>query len=123
MRTFLLIVVPVALIALARLSLYTVDAGEYAYVTLLGRPIATFDGADSGEAGLHVGWPWPVQSVQRLDRRVQIFDLPATELLTHDPEGKTIDKTLSVEAYVVWKIADRDGVDAFVRTMGTPEKA
>jgi membrane protease subunit HflC len=123
MRTFLLILIPVVLFVAVRWSLYTVDAGEYAYVTLLGRPIATFDGADPNEAGLHVGWPWPVQSVQRLDRRVQIFDLPAAELLTHVPEGKTIDKTLSVEAYVVWRIADKDGVDAFVRTMGTPEKA
>ena len=123
MRTFLLLLFAVVLVVLARWSLYTVDAGEYAYVTLLGRPIATWDGADPNEAGLHIGWPWPVQAVQRLDRRVQIFDLPAAELLTHDPEGKTIDKTLSVEAYVLWRIADRDGVDAFVRTMGTPEKA
>ncbi|HEX3316079.1 MAG TPA: protease modulator HflC, partial [Gemmataceae bacterium] len=123
MRTFLFLLFVAVVVLLARWSLYTVDAAEYAYVTLLGRPIATLDGADPNEAGLHVGWPWPVQAVQRLDRRVQIFDLPAAELLTHDPEGKTIDKTLSVEAYVLWRIADRDGVDAFVRTMGTPEKA
>ena len=123
MRTLLLLLFAAAVICLARWSLYTVDAGEYAYVTLLGRPIATWDGADPNEAGLHIGWPWPVQAVQRLDRRIQIFDLPATELLTHDPDGKTIDKTLSVEAYVLWRIADRDSVDAFVRTMGTAEKA
>jgi modulator of FtsH protease HflC len=123
MRTLLVILFAAAVLCLARWSLYAVDAGEYAYVTLLGRPIATWDGADPNEAGLHIGWPWPVQAVQRLDRRVQIFDLPAAELLTHDPDGKTIDKTLSVEAYVLWRIADRDSVDAFVRTMGTPEKA
>jgi membrane protease subunit HflC len=107
-----------------RLSVFTVDAADYAYVTVLGEHVATYDGADlTGGAGLHVGWPWPVQAVQRLDRRLQQFDLPATELLTHDPEGKTIDKMLLVEAYVCWKIADRDAVDLFVRRIGTVERA
>jgi membrane protease subunit HflC len=116
----LLILVVVAL----RLSVYTVDAAEYAYVTLFGAHIATFDGSDeSTGAGLHVGWPWPAQSVQRLDRRLQQFDLPATELLTHDPEGKTIDKMLLIEAYVCWRIADRDAVDRFVQRIGSVERA
>jgi membrane protease subunit HflC len=116
----LLLVVALA----ARLSVYTVDAAEYAYVTVLGEHVDTFDGAaEDWGAGLHVGWPWPVRSVQRLDRRLQQFDLPATELLTHDPQGKTIDKMLVVEAYVCWRIADRDAVDLFVRRIGTVERA
>ena len=119
---------PLALLILVaiglRLSVYTVDAAEFAYVTLLGEHTATFDGANGDDgAGLHVGWPWPAQSVQRLDRRLQQFDLPPTELLTHDPEGKTIDKMLLVEAYVCWRIADRDAVDLFVRRIGTLERA
>ena len=61
----------------------------------------------TGNAGLHVKLPWPIQSVQRLDRRVQLFDLPPAELLTHDPQGRTIDRTLTVEAYVC--LADRRG--------------
>ena len=48
------------------------------------------------------------QSVHTLDRRLQFFDLPETELLTHDPKGNTIDRTLSVVAYVCWRITDRD---------------
>src|SRR3954451_13641762 len=95
--------IPLALAVLAvvamRLSAYTVDATEYAYVTFLGTHVATHDGADGENgAGLHVGWPWPVLAVQRFDRRLQQFDLPATELLTHDAAGKTIDKMLLVEA-------------------------
>ncbi len=121
-------VYPILLLAVVavvlRLSLYTVDAAEYAYVTLLGAHVATYDGSsEETGAGLHVGWPWPVQSVQRLDRRLQQFDLPATELLTHDPEGKTIDKMLLVEAFVCWRIADHDAVDLFVRRIGTIERA
>src|SRR4051794_22748589 len=101
--------------------LYTVDQAEYAYVTQFGRPVATLDGAIA--AGLHVKLPWPIQTVQRLDRRVQLFDLPPAELLTHDPQGRTIDRTLTVEAYVCWRIAGADGVDRFLRTVGTPEQA
>src|SRR5439155_11542024 len=102
-------------------ALFTVDQAEFAYVTQFGRPVATLDGVT--DAGLHLKLPWPVQSVQRLDRRVQLFDLPPAELLTHDPQGRTIDRTLTVEAYVAWRVAGADGVDRFLRTVGTPEQA
>jgi membrane protease subunit HflC len=98
-----------------------VDRAEYVYVTQFGQHRATFDGATEG--GLHVKLPWPVQSVQRLDRRLQSFDLPETELLTHDASGQTIDKTITVVAYVCWRIADADGVDRFIRRVGQPERA
>jgi modulator of FtsH protease HflC len=112
-------------IVAVRFSCYTVDAAEYAYVTVLGRHVATHDGAAGGDdgAGLHVGWPWPVQTVQRLDRRLQQFDLPALEQLTHDAKGNTIDKRLLIEAYVCWRIADRDAVDVFVQSIGSAERA
>ena len=112
------------LLVVLRLSVFTVDASEYVYLTQFGRHVATFDGGDAdNDAGLHFGWPWPVQSVQRLDRRMQYFDLPGTELLTTDDDGKTIDKTLAIRAYVCWRIAGKDAVDPFIRRMGTPEQA
>src|SRR5689334_15322024 len=124
MRKYLFLIVALALVAwLARTSLFTVDRTEYVYLTQFGRPVTTFDGARADEAGLHFKLPSPIQSVQRLDRRLQYFDLPGTELLTHDPRGKTIDKTLTVDAYVCWRIAGKDGVDRFIRTVGTPERA
>jgi membrane protease subunit HflC len=124
MRKYILLIVALALVAwLARTSLFTVDRTEYVYLTQFGRPVATFDGAQTDEAGLHFKLPSPIQSVQRLDRRLQYFDLPGTELLTSDTEGKSIDKTLTVDAYVCWRIADKEGVDRFIRTLGTPDKA
>ena len=123
MRTAFFIFLAIAALVLARWSFFTVDASEYVYVTVLGRPVATYDGADPDQAGLHFGWPWPIQALTRLDRRTQLFDLPTTELLTHDPDGKTIDKTLSVEAYVLWKIADADAVDRFIKRLGSAERA
>src|SRR5207244_4515490 len=97
MRYLIVLAVLVVLAVEARMSLFTVDPTEFVYITEFGRHVATYDGDRPGEAGLYWRWPWPVQSVQRLDRRLQHFDLPPAELLTHDPKGKTIDKTLTVE--------------------------
>ena len=116
---------PVAALILlvgARMCLFTVDRAEYVYVTQFGRHIATYDGADAGDAGLHWKWPAPIQSIHRLDRRLQVFDLPARELPTNDPEGRTIDKMLTLDAYVCWRISGKDGVDRFLKT-GPGERA
>jgi len=101
---------------------FTVDRSEFVYVTQFGKPVATYDGTLPAEAGLHFKIPWPVQSVQRLDRRLQVFDLPSAELLTRDPNLKTIDKPLTISAYACWRIADKAGVDQFVRAIGTPDR-
>jgi len=122
MRLRSIVLLLLLLLVFARLTLFTVDRTEFAYVTLFGRHLATYDGAK--DAGLHWRWPWPIESVTRLDRRLQSFDLPGAELLTRDPRSKTTDKTLSVDAYVCWRIAETPGsVDRFVRTVGTHDSA
>src|SRR5262249_17288410 len=101
-RYILLPFLALVLVAWVRLSFFTVDAAEYVYVTVLGEHRATYDGNDpENGAGLKFGWPWPIQQVQRLDRRLQHFDLAPTEQLTY--EGKTVDKILLLEAYVCWR--------------------
>lgn len=120
-RVFFILFLLVALV-IARMCFFTVDASEYAYVTILGRHVATFDGGSAGVgAGLHFDWPWPIRLVQRLDRRLQTFDLPAKELLTR--EGQTVDKTLAVEAYVCWRIPDIAAVERFVTRLGDADRA
>jgi modulator of FtsH protease HflC len=54
-------------------ALFTVDRAEYVYLTQFGRHVATYDGRT--DAGLHLKWPWPIQSVVRYDNRLQFFDL------------------------------------------------
>ena len=131
MRIAMLIMLFVAVAVLAWMSVFTVDPTEYVYVTEFGRHIATYDGSRTDtDAGLHFRWPWPIQSVRRLDRRLQHFDLPAIELLTRDTSGadkaggNSVDKTLTVEAYVCWQIDKQDGnVDQFVRRIDNPARA
>lgn len=121
MKRTLLILIVVLLAVWARTTLYTVDAAEFVYVTRFGDPIAIHDGGTS--AGLHFKAPWPVDSVIRIDRRVQSFDLPAVESLTRDPVARTVDKTLAVDAFVTWKIPDAAAADRFVKAVRTPEQA
>ncbi len=121
MRLFLACFAVVLVLILASMCLLTVDRSEFVYLTRLGEHVQTYDGAR--DAGLHFRWPWPVQSVQRLDRRLQVFDLPPTDQLIADSGGEVVDRRLSLQAYVCWRIADADGVDRFIRTLGTPEQA
>lgn len=111
----------VVLIAWGQSALYTVDRGEFVYVTRFGEPIAIRDGET--DAGLHVKWPAPVDGVRRIDRRLQVFDLPTIEPLTRDQKNRTVDKTLTVDAFVCWKVPDAAAADRFVRAVGSPEQA
>src|SRR5947209_1839216 len=123
-RRVAIVVSCVLLIILARLCVFTVDRTEFVYLTQFGRHVATYDGADDEQAGLHFRWPWPIQSVLRVDRRLQVLDLPAAELVTKDPrQGGTVDKTLAVDAYVVWRVPDADAVERYITRVGSVERA
>lgn len=121
-KTLLIIVGGIVLCWLAWTSWFTVDRTEYVYRTRFGKPVGTYDGATS-DAGLHFKWPWPIDTVQRLDHRLQHFDVPEMEVQTRDPLADTTGNTMVVKAYVVWRIAGADGVDRFIRTVGNPQMA
>lgn len=124
-RILLFILLALAGLWLVSSALFTVDRAEYVYLTQFGRHVATYDGRT--DAGLHLKWPWPIQSLVRYDNRLQFFDLRESELLTKDVQRGTVDKPIMVGAYVCWKIAGKesghDGVDQFVRAVSKPEMA
>ncbi len=120
MKKSLLFVFVALLLWWASTAFYTVDFAEFGYVTRFGEPVATKDGAT--DAGLHLKAPWPIDTVLRIDRRLQSLELPATEALTQDKNG-SVDKTLTVDAYVTFRIPDAQAADRFVRSLGTPEQA
>jgi membrane protease subunit HflC len=77
------------------LIVFTVDTTEYAVVTQFGNPVAVIR-----EPGLNVKLPDPVQTVQRLDNRIQVYQANALELLTLDK------KSVAIDYYGTWKISD-----------------
>lgn len=121
MSRFKVIVLLLLFMLWAQSALYTVDQSEFAYVTRFGEPVLVQDGATS--AGFHSKWPYPIESVRRIDRRIQIIDLPPTEPLTRDAVDKEVGKTLTVDAFVCWRIPDAEAADRFVRAVGTMEQA
>lgn len=75
-----------------------VDETEFVLVERFGKITAVYDQPD--QRGLHVKLPWPISTVRRFDRRLQLLSPPGREAFTRDR------KNVTVEAYVCWKIAD-----------------
>jgi membrane protease subunit HflC len=121
MKRVLLVLAVALLILWGRTALYTVDYAEFVYVTRFGEPVAVHDGET--DAGLKRKYPWPIDSVLRIDRRVQSFDLQSVESLTRDPASRTVDKTIAVDAFITWKIPDTAAADRFVKVVRTPGQA
>lgn len=120
MKRLFLLLLPLLSVGWGVTALHAVDYAEFAYVTRFGRPVAVIDGGT--DAGLHFKLPWPIDGVTRIDRRVQSFDLPAVESLTRDPKKNTIDKTLTVDAFITWRVPDPTAADQFVRAVGNPDQ-
>lgn len=124
----LMLLLVIALVAI-RTSIVFVDAAEYVYVTQFGRPVATYDGQSN--AGLQFKLPWPIQSLTRLDRRLQAFDVPTQEYLIRDRDETGLEKPLPLtfDLFICWRIGslsqqnDTEAVDRFVRSFGSIERA
>lgn len=82
-------------------SLFIVDETEDCIVERLGKIVAVYDqvSPERSDRGLHLKFPWPIETVRRFDRRLQVFDPPAREMFTRDR------KNLTVGSFVTWRIA------------------
>ncbi len=90
----LLIVLIVAILFLANLSLFIVDETKQAIVLQFGKPIRAIS-----EPGLN--WKLPfIQNVVFFEDRLLVYDAAPTEIITKDK------KTLIVDNYARWKIID-----------------
>ena len=89
-----LIILIVAILFLANLSLFIVDETKQAIVLQFGKPIRTIK-----EPGLN--WKLPfIQNVVFFEDRLLVYDAAPTEIITKDK------KTLIVDNYARWKIID-----------------
>lgn len=76
--------------------LYTVDETEQAVVLKWGvEPVRV-----AREAGLHLKWPWPYQSITEFDKRLLEYDAQPRDIITKDK------KTLILDNYARWRISD-----------------
>ena len=64
---------------------FQVRQTEVALVTTFGKPARTLNAdPDKPEPGLYFKWPWPVQKVQKFDKRTQNLDGKFEETYTQD---------------------------------------
>ena len=92
--TWIIIVVAILVIFVGSNALYTTKENEYTVVKQFGKIVAT-----NNTAGLRVKIPF-AQTVSSVPKATQIYDLPASEVITSDK------KTMIVDAYVLWKVTD-----------------
>lgn len=94
-KKLLVSIVMVAAIFFSTLVVYKVDVTEYAVLIQFGNPVMTVT-----EPGIQFKLPEPIQTVQRLDKRVQVYQADSLELLTLDK------KSVAIDYYGTWKITD-----------------
>lgn len=94
-RKIVLGIVLGVLLLFLTLIIYKVDVTEYVVVTQFGDPVVTVE-----RPGLKLKLPDPIQSVQRLDKRVQVYQTNSINLLTLDK------KSVAIDYYGTWKIVD-----------------
>lgn len=104
-------------------SVVFVDETEVVIVERLGRIVSVRD--EGG--GLLFKAPWPLGTVRRFDKRLQLFDPPGREMFTRDKKNVVID------AYLCWRIADAGATASeshldrpavrFFRALGTTQAA
>jgi membrane protease subunit HflC len=86
-----LVLLSLAAVWLGTRTVFFVDEAEFAFVTQFGQPVRF-----RSEPGLDLKWPY--QSLRRFDRRLQVFEPPAREMLTEDKEN------LNFAWYVCWRL-------------------
>lgn len=88
-----------------------VDETEFVLIERFGRIVAVYD--QPTQRGLQFKGPWPIETVRRFDRRLQLLSPAGREAFTRDR------KNVTVEAFVVWRIAD--GTDRAKRLDRSPQ--
>ena len=91
----LIIAAVLLLIFVLLLFTFQVRQSEVVVVSTFLKPTDTIT-----NAGLYVKWPWPVQSINRFDQRVQTFEDTFSETYLADQS------ILLASVYVGWRISD-----------------
>jgi membrane protease subunit HflC len=96
-KNLITIVIAAVLVVIFALLLFTfqVRQSEVVVVSTFLKPTDTIT-----NAGIYPKWPWPVQSINRFDQRVQNFEDKFSENLTAD------NTMLLTSVYVGWRISD-----------------
>lgn len=105
-KSILIIIAIVLLLIVGDDFFYTTMENEYSVVKQFGKIVTTND-----SAGLRTKIPF-AQTISYVPKSRQIYDLPASEVITSDK------KTMLVDAYVLWNVVD---AKAYTQTLNASE--
>jgi len=88
---------------------FQVRQNERVVLTRFGKPVRVLV-----EPGLYGKWPWPIETVNRFDGRLDFYDARISEALTRDK------RNVIVPVYVAWRI---DDPLKFLQSLGSAENA
>jgi modulator of FtsH protease HflC len=96
-KNLLTLVIGAVLVVIFALLIFSfqVRQSEVVVVTTFLKPTRSID-----QPGFYFKWPWPVQQVNRFDKRIQNFEDKFRQTLTHD------NNNLIVTIYTGWQISD-----------------
>jgi membrane protease subunit HflC len=109
-KTLSILGIVIVLVYVLIKTFVAVDITEIVVITQFGKPVRVVS-----EPGLTVKWPDPVQSVIRLDKRLQALDSNVGEFLTQDK------KNLVLSNFIVWRILDAKKFIQSVKDMSSAE--
>jgi membrane protease subunit HflC len=105
----ILLIVGLSIYFLAAMIAFQVRENEKVVLTRFGQPVEVIN-----DPGLYVKWPWPIESINRLDARLNFYEIRLSEALTRDR------RNVIVPVYVAWKI---DDPLKFVEAIGSADNA
>lgn len=88
---------------------FQVRQNERVVLTRFGRPVRVLV-----EPGLYRKWPWPIETVNRFDARLDFYDARISEALTRDK------RNVIIPVYVAWRI---DDPLKFLQSLGSADNA
>ena len=89
------LIIAVIVLVLVSYSMFTVNEKEFVVVTRFGKPVRTLD-----KAGLYLKRPGVLETVNRIEKRANVFKTQPIQLLLGDKNP------LIITCYVCWKISD-----------------
>jgi modulator of FtsH protease HflC len=88
---------------------FQVRQNEKAVVTRFGKPVHVII-----DPGLYMKWPWPIETVNRIDVRLNFYEVRLSEALTKDR------RNVIVPVFVAWRVEDPL---KFLEAIGTVDNA
>ncbi|OGV70016.1 MAG: hypothetical protein A3K19_11225 [Lentisphaerae bacterium RIFOXYB12_FULL_65_16] len=108
----------VCAIFVAALIAFEVKETEYAVVLRFGKPrIESGETVKTYTPGLHLKWPYPIETVWRHDNRLQCYELRKGQV---EQVQTADDYQIIVTTFVLWKVGEPG---LFLKRVGTAEEA